>query len=185
MTTTCSSPLPWETLVAYWAGDLDATQTDQVDEHVMGCDLCSEASARVAQITEGVRAMIPAFVSPERVAALRARGLRILENQVVAGTSKTAVFPLGADMILHRLGGLDLERVENAQVTVLHEETGQVLLVDENAPFDKDAGEILVACQRHFGTDTRTIVFEVRTRDRSGATQLARYAIPHVFEAKT
>jgi anti-sigma factor RsiW len=185
MTTTCSSPLSWETLVAYWAGDLDAAQTDRVDEHVMGCDVCSEESARVAQITEGVRSMIPVFLSPERLAALRARRTRIIENPVAAGTSKTALFPLGADVLLHRLGGLDLEGVETAHVTVLHEETGEVLLVDEHAPFDRDAGEILVACQRHFGTHMRTIVFEVRTRVGSGTTHVARYAIPHEFEAQT
>lgn len=180
----CSSPLSWETLVAYWAGDLDPAETDRADEHLMGCGPCSEASARVALVTEGVRAMIPAFLSPERLAALRARGTRIIDNPVAAGTSKSALFPRGADVLLHRLGGLDLEQVESAQVTVLHEETGEVLLVDDHAPFDKAAGEILVACQRHFGTHMRTIVFEVRTRDRSGDTKLARYAIPHVFEAE-
>ena len=185
MTTTCSSPLSWETLVAYWAGDLDAAQTDQVDEHVMGCDVCSDESARVAQITEGVRSMIPVFLSPERLAALRARGTRVIENRVTAGTTKTAFFPLGAEVLLHRLGGLDLEGVETAHVTVLREETGEVLLVDEHAPFDRAAGEILVACQRHFGANDRTIVFEVRTRDPSGTMHLARYAIPHVFEATT
>jgi hypothetical protein len=46
-------------------------------------------------------------------------------------------------------------------------------------------GEILVACQRHFGEISRTIVFEVRTREASGVTQKSTFAIPHVFEMDT
>jgi hypothetical protein len=179
----CAAPISWEELVSYWAGDLDAQHTGRIDEHVMGCGVCSEASERIAAVTEGVREMIPAFVSHQRVDSLRARGLRIIENPVVAQQRKTAVFPLGADVLLHRLS-IDLSRAKAVEVTVSDERTGEILIVDPRVPFDPAAGEILVACQRHFGEIECTIVFDVHVKDSSGATQVARFAVPHVFEAR-
>ena len=184
MTASCSSPIPWESLVAYWADDLDAKEADRIDEHMMGCTACFEASARVSAVTESLRAMVPLFLSPERLAALRARGLRVVDNPVAIGDTKTAMFPLGADILLHRLGGLDLSEVERASITVTYEETGEVVMQQDPIPFDRGSSEILVACQRHFGEQPRTVVFEVRTRGPSGTEQTARYSVPHVYEAK-
>jgi hypothetical protein len=33
---TCDAPIGWEALVAYWADDADAAETDRVDEHLLG-----------------------------------------------------------------------------------------------------------------------------------------------------
>ncbi|HXI57165.1 MAG TPA: zf-HC2 domain-containing protein [Polyangia bacterium] len=183
MSAPCARPISSEELVRYWAGDLDPQQTDRLDEHLMGCEICSRASERIAAVSEGVRAMIPVFVTRQRVAGLRARGLRIVENPVVAQQRKTAVFPLGADLLLHRLS-VDLSRATAVEVKVRDESSGEVLIVDPRVPFDPTAGEILVACQRHFGEIARTILFEVSQRDSSGATQVSHFAIPHVFEAQ-
>ncbi|MEA2700386.1 MAG: hypothetical protein QOI66_4657 [Myxococcales bacterium] len=184
MNAPCANPISWEDLVRYWAGDLDPQQTDRIDEHLMACGVCSEASERIAAVTEGVRAMIPAFVSHQQVDGLRAQGLRIVENPVVAEQRKTAVFPLGADVLLHRLS-VDLSRAQAVEVTVSDESTGAILMVNSRVPFDPSAGEILVACQRHFGEIDRTILFEVALREPSGATEVSHFAIPHVFEAHT
>lgn len=184
MSAACSAPLSWEELVAYWAGDLDAAEIDRVDEHLMGCGVCSATSARVASVTEGVRAMIPLFLSPERLAALRATGVNFVENPCIAAVTKPALFPLGADVLLHRLGGLDLARTANVGITVSREDTGEVLLEEPQIPFDAVAGEVLVACQRHLGESPRTIIFEVRAHDASGAMTVSRFSVPHLFEAR-
>lgn len=182
MSAPCSTPIAWEDLVAYWAGDLEPLETDRIDEHLMGCGSCSASSVRVAAVTEGVRAMIPGFLSHAQLAALAERGLRITDNPVLASERKTAVFTLSTDLLLHRLGGMDLSTVESVQILVTNEDTGDLLLNDPHVPFDPSTGEILVACQRHFGEFNRTIVFEVHVREASGATQVSRFAIPHFFE---
>lgn len=182
MSSPCAAPTPWETLVDYWADELDTAAIDAIDAHLMSCAQCTAASARVAAVREAVRAAIPPFLSRAQVEALRARGLRIVENPVRAAACPSAVFAAGVDILLHRLGGLDLRRVERARVVVRMEETGELLLDEHQVPFECATGEILVACQRHFGEDSRTIVFEVHAQDPSGAEQVARYAIPHVFE---
>lgn len=184
MSATCPAPLSWEELVAYWAGDLDGAETDRVDEHLMGCDVCSATSGRIAAVTEGVRGMIPLFLSSERVAALRASGVRFVENSCVATVTKPALFPVGADVLLHRLGGLDLANATNVGITVTLEDTGQVLLDEPQIPFDAAAGEVLVACQRHLGEEPRTVFFDVRATDASGTSTVSRFAVPHRYEAR-
>jgi hypothetical protein len=182
MSGSCAEPISEERLVGYWAGDLDPNETGRIDEHLMGCGVCTDVSERIAAVAEGLRAMIPTFVSHQRVVLLRARGLRIIENPVMAEQRRTAVFPQGADVLLHRLQ-VDLSRASTVEVKVSDERTGELLMVDPRVPFDPATGEILVACQRHFGEIERTILFEVRQRDSSGATQVSHFAIPHVFEA--
>jgi len=182
MSATCASPISWDSLVDYWADDLDVAETDRIDEHLMGCEICTATSARVAAVREAIRMAIPALISRAEVEVLRARGLRIVENPVVAEQRVPAVFSASIDILLHRLGGLDLQRAERTQVVVTNEDTGEVLINDPRAPFDRESGEVLIACQRHFGAYSRTIIFEVRVQEPSGAEQVARYFVPHVFE---
>jgi anti-sigma factor RsiW len=182
MNVNCGSPISSQQLVEYWAGELDAAAVDQIDEHVMGCDVCAAASARVAALREAVREFIPTMLSRGQVEALRARGLRIVENPVRPETRELAVFGAQTDLLIHRLGGLDLSRVQTAQVTVSVEPTGEVLTVEPNAPFEREAGEILICCQRHFSIYPSNVVFDVRLVEVGGAERNARYVVPHLFE---
>jgi hypothetical protein len=182
MSASCNHPTPFETLVAYWAGDLPAVETDAVDAHVMGCAACAAASERVAVITEGIRATVSPFITARELGALRARGLRIEENAMRPGQRTPVVFRADLDLLIHRLGGLDLARAERVQVTVRVEGSGEVLIQNPTAPFDAAAGEVMIACQRHFSAFPPNIVVEVAAREAGGAETHATYAIPHRFE---
>jgi hypothetical protein len=177
----CRSPIAFDSLVAYWAGDLTSTECDAVEEHVMGCASCSAASARVAAIAVAVRAQIPPIVSREVLSQLRDRGLRIVENPVKPGERKQAVFTADIDVLLHRLGGLDLSRATRVGVTVSVEETGDILFQTDEVPFDRDSGEVLICCQKHFSAFPPNIKFDVRCRDASGQERVTAYLVPHVF----
>ncbi len=182
MTPSCETPLSWEELVAYWAGDLPAARTDAVDEHLMGCGPCSESSARVAAITETLRELIPPVIDHAALARLRAGGARIVENPLLPGERRTVIFPPGVDLLIHRLGGLDLSDAQSVSVTVTAETTGQVLMADPRAPFDPASGEVIIACQRHFATMPADIVVDVRAFDAAGIERRALYPIPHRYE---
>jgi len=181
MSPRCASAISFETLVAYWAGDLPPADSESVEEHVMGCASCTETSTRVAAIVQAIGAQIPPVVSRDDVAKLRARGLRVVDNAVQLGERKEAIFPPDADILIHRLGGLDLSRVTRVGLTVKVEETGETIFQTDDAPFDREAGEVLIACQRHFSVYPPNIVFEVRSRDASHRETLAVYEVPHVF----
>jgi anti-sigma factor RsiW len=177
----CSSPVSWEDLVAYWAGDLAPVDEDRVDEHLMGCGSCSAESARVSAVAEALRARIPPVVSRARLEELRAQGMRIRENVFAPGQRQTAVFPPEVDLLVHRLAGFDLSNAARVAVKVFVESTGELLIESPDAPFDVRDG-VLIACQRHFAMLPADISFEVRAIETSGAEHTAVYAVPHLFQ---
>jgi hypothetical protein len=183
MSALCQSPIAFETLVAYWAGDLASVESESVEGHVMGCASCTATSARVAAIAEAIRAQIPPVVSGEVVAKLRARGLRVVDNPVKPGERRKVAFSADIDVLLHRLGGLDLSRAARVGVTVKVEETGDILFQTDDAPFDRQTSEVLIACQKHFSAFPPNIVFEIRSSDSSHNETVAMYTVPHVFVA--
>lgn len=181
MTLRCDAPIAFDIFVAYWAGDLDAAANDAVEEHTMGCGACAATSARVAAITEAIRVQIPPILAPEMLGVLRARGMRIVDNPMKPGERKETVFADGVDILLHRLGGLDLSGATTVTVCVKVEETGDIISQNDDAPFDRAAGEVLIACQRHFSSFPPNIVFEVRARGALPNDAVAVYTVPHVF----
>jgi Putative zinc-finger len=177
----CASPLTWQRLVDYWAGDLDAAETDAVDEHLFACIACSTESARVARIVQAFRAALPAVISEEQMLGLRARGVVVEENHFVPGRRQEVCFEPDVDILIHHLGGLDLSIADRVDVVVRVESTGAVLFHDHFAPFDRDKGEVLVACQPHFAGMPSDIEFDVHAHAPSGVTSLSSFSIPHVF----
>jgi anti-sigma factor RsiW len=183
MSVSCTSPIAWESLVDYWAGDLAQHEQDVLEEHVMGCERCASASARVAAMTEAFRAMIPPLLTPETLARLHSKGLRILENPMHPGERKQVLFPANVDVLLHRLGGLDLAHATRVSFTLRVESTAHVLIAIDDAVFDRNAGAVLVACQMHFASLPPDTVAEIRTLDESGVETVREYTILHRFES--
>jgi len=181
MSSPCRAPIPWEVLVEYWAKETSPEDLDALELHLMSCAECSASSARVAAVTETLRGMIPPVIDGAKLTELRARGLRILENPVGRDERKEVFFPGDVDILLHRLRGLDLRDARAVQVRVLREGTGDTLLDVGEVPFDRDQGEILIACQRHFSEFPHDVLFEVLAQQRSGAIERVRYPVPHRF----
>jgi hypothetical protein len=178
---TCSSPISWDDLAAYWAGDLAPEAVDRVEEHLIGCGTCSAESARAFAVVDALRVHIPPVVSRAALANLRARGMRIVENAFKPDERQEALFAPETDLLIHRLAGFDLLQVTRVQVTLRAESTGDVLFEDPDAPFDPREG-VLIACQRHYSVMPHDTVFEIRAIEKSGAERTARYLIPHVFQ---
>jgi hypothetical protein len=178
---TCRSPLTNEQLVAYWANDLDAATLDAVEEHLFACDSCFASAERVAQLAQAFRSGIPPVISRSALDALRAQGLAIVENTFEGGKRQPVTFEVGVDLLIHRLGGLALADAERVEVTVRSESAGLVIFEDKFAPFDRERGEVLIACQRHFTAYPRDVVFDVRVHRAAAPLELTTYIIPHVF----
>lgn len=171
--------LSFEDLVAYFAGDHPGEET--LEEHLFGCDACSREASRVAAITETLRAEIPPVLDASRLATLRARGLRVVENELRPGDRLTLEFPQQVDILLHRLAGLDLTSAETVAVRIVAESTGRTLVEVADARFDRSAGAVLIACQRHFAAFPPDTLFEVTVRG-AGEQRIERYSVHHVFQ---
>ena len=173
----CASPLSWETLVDWWAGDLDEAAGSSVEEHVLGCEVCSAVASRVAATAEALRTMVPPVVGPERLAGLARAGVRILENPIAPGQTSDFHFPRNTDLAVHVLGGLLLRSGARVEVTLRSLSTGNVLGHVEDAPFDAQRGADNLACQRDYAQLDHDLVAEVRV----GKGPAAQYTILHHF----
>jgi hypothetical protein len=179
----CATPVGWDRLVEYWADDLDAAETERVEDHLFECAACTAEAARIAAVVQAFRGAIPPVVGRDQMLALRARGLAVEENPIAPGTRHEVHFPEHADILIHRLQGLDLANAERVYVGVRVESTGDLLFEDHFAPFDRTRGEVLIACQRHFAHLPPDVTFDVRAYVGPDQRSAATFIVPHVFPA--
>ena len=178
----CPNPVAWPTLVDYWAGDLDDSATAAVEEHLFGCADCTTVAARVAAVTESVRAAIPPIISHAHVERLRARGAQVRENEFAPGDRREVAFPIDADLLVHRLTGLDLTNAERVDFRITEESTGALVAAVDDVPFDRGAGAVLVACQRHYAALPHDTVMSVSIHAPGAPPHTATYTILHRFQ---
>jgi hypothetical protein len=174
----CPHPIPFETFVSYWAGDLGATDSDELEAHVFACATCTAMSERIAAVTEKMRSLEPAVITSARLSELRAAGRRIDDNHVAPGERKRVVFA-AQEIIVHHLGGLELADVERVSVVVRSHQNGQVVTEFPSVPFDKSTGEVLIACQRHFSVFPPDIAFDVTTFAGAVPKKTTSYVVDH------
>ena len=177
----CSTPLSWERLVAYWADDLSERDLEAADEHLMGCASCSQRSEHIAQVSQTLRELLPPVVSEAQLAALRARGSIVSDNVMEPGERREVWFPASADVLIHRLRGLDFTDAEQVSFSIHDERSGTVMVTMPDVPFDASSGEVLVACQRHYASMPPDTVMDVRVRRRNGTTQHNVYTVLHRY----
>jgi len=177
----CATPIAADTLVSYWVGDLAPDDEAAVEEHLMGCAACTRESARVAAVTETIRGLLPPILSRDTVELLRAKGLRIDERPTTPGGRTEVHFPRDLDLLVLRLGGLDLSRAARVDVTVRPVGQSAALVQVDGAPFDRREGAVLLACQRHYDVFPHDLVAEVRVTTDDGAATTTSFTLDHHF----
>jgi hypothetical protein len=179
--TSCTSPLPFETLVDYWSRVLGEDDTAAVDEHLFGCAECTERSGQVAALVRTLARMLPPVISRPRLEQLLQDGARIRHTPVEPDERVTVVFSPGVDYLVHHLRAplSDVRRVDCQVVSP----DGRTIYDHSHVPFDRERGEVLIACQRHYvqsgDVDTR---FCVTSFDETGASRVREYGVFHVIE---
>ena len=177
----CPNPIPWATLVDYWAGDLPPAKTNGVDEHLFACASCTSEAARVASVTETIRDMLPPAVSRARLEGLRAAGTRVRENVFAPGERRQVVFEADVDLMIHRLAGLSLAGAERVSLQIVSESTGERMAATDRVPFERDEGAVLIACQRHFASLPADTRFEVAVHAPDRSVTAVAYTILHEY----
>lgn len=177
----CSAPLPWDTLVDYWASALPATEAEAVEEHLFGCAGCTEQASRVAAITEALRTAIPPAVTRRRVERLRAEGVAVREHAFAPGERRDVLFERDTALLVHRLGGLELESATRVGLRIVSESTGERMVELDSVPFERAEGAVLIACQRHYAALPHDTVFELSIERAGGAVEQASFTVLHHF----
>ncbi len=126
----CESPLPWNTLIGYWLGELPPAEESDVEEHYLGCAQCSRRLAQLTAFARGVRALartsgVDMVVNDEFVRRLTQDGLRVREYRVPRGGSVNCTVAPEDDFVVgrleapltgvHRVDMLTLDREGNTQ----------------------------------------------------------------------
>jgi hypothetical protein len=176
----CGSPLSFETLVAHFANDLADDEAARVDEHLFACDACAEQADRLAGLVGALHEAVPPVLSRARRERLERAGKRLVVTPVAAGGEERAVFAPGVDYLVHVLRG-DLAAARSVDLDLVTPD-GTLLRAYENVPFDAAAGEVMIACQRHYEgrvpEDTR---FRVWAHEGGERRRVGDYYIEHVW----
>ena len=174
----------FETLVALWAGELREPKAASIDEHLFSCDACAAASERLAHVIVGLRAMIPFVISHAHRDRLVSSGTRVLVTPIDPGTDpgarKRARFTPDVDLLVFALRG-DISRAERVDVDIASP-TGSPRYTLEGVPFDREKGEVLIACQRHFeGMFPADPIFSVHAVESGERRTVGDYIVTHVW----
>jgi hypothetical protein len=171
-------PVPFETLVALWAGELGDLDAASIDEHIFGCEVCSAASDRLAGVVGGLRESIPIVISHAHRDRLLAQGTRVQVTPVELNVTARARFGPDVDLMVWALRG-DLSRAERVDVAIVSP-TGTPRVELENVPFDRERGEVLIACQRHFeGMFPGDPVFQVHAVEGGERSPVGDFVVVH------
>jgi hypothetical protein len=130
---------------------------------------------------QALRGAVPPVLSPARLERLAAEGLRLRTTEVAPGATATVVFARDVDLLIHRLRA-DLGGATRVDCEVRSGD-GTRLFMFEQVPFDRERGEVLIACQRHFADFAPPdIVFRVTAHGGDGPARVSDFAVMHLFE---
>jgi hypothetical protein len=175
----CESPVPFETLADYFAGELPEPEEQAIESHLFRCRHCSSSAERLAGLVTVVAARIPPVLSASRLADLERDGLVESVNEMTPGQTAHVLYPVPGRLLVHRFSGVDLARARRVDVH-LRTKDGEATARFDDVPFDPERGEVLVACQAHFADlFPHEVVFAVEIVSEAERREAARYTVLH------
>jgi hypothetical protein len=147
VTVTCGNPIAFDTLVAYWLGELPEQSEGTLEEHLFSCAHCSARLEALAALADGVRATVAdgrvSLVVPGRfVESMQRTGLRLREYRLDPGSSVSCTIAADDDAVISRLHA-PLAGVKRLDlVRVIGDDVQEQRVTD--VPFDAAAGEVFV-----------------------------------------
>jgi anti-sigma factor RsiW len=170
-----------ETLSAWALGELAGDEQDRVEEHVFSCDRCVPRAERALDLVRALGAMLPVFLTEARRRALDASGRPLTRVPIAPGEHRTIEF--GGDVSVgYWILRADLATAARVDCE-LRAPDGALLVEVPDAPFDRERGELVLACQRHYEAlgYPREIQVRVVAVDGGERRPLAEYFLDHVF----
>ena len=144
----CRSPLAWDTLIAYWLGELDADAEARAEEHYLGCAQCSDRLARLAALADRVRTLgrtsgVGMVLNDEFVRRLTQDGLRVREYRVPRNGSVNCSVGPDDDFVVGRMEA-PLGGVQRIDMLTL-DDNGNTESCRHDIPFVAASGGVVFA----------------------------------------
>lgn len=183
MTGTCTTPVTDESLLAWWAGELSASEQDPLEEHLLSCAECARRGESLAAVAEGVRGLVrtgelPTVLLPAAIERLQEEGRRIREYRVPPGGGVLCTVGPDDDVVLARLEA-DLGGVSQLDLVICIDDGPEQRLPD--LPFDPAGGELVFAPSADTLRAMRAHVQRLRLLavDPQGERVLGEYTFDH------
>jgi hypothetical protein len=172
-----------ETCAAWALDELSEPETEAFEAHFFGCARCFAHAQRLQQLTSEFRSAVPAFLTQKRHRQLAASRSSLPAVHVAPG--EQATIRLGGDApvgiwVMHAPLA-NVERVDFEARAV----DGSLMFSVPDVPFDRERGEVLLACQIHYralpmGPD---LFAKLSARQGSETRVLGEYVLNHVFDS--
>lgn len=144
----CNSPLGWDTLLAYWLGELEPAAEARTEEHYLGCALCSQRLDELTALAAEVRALITTrgvnlVINDAFVRRLAEQGLRVREYRVPLNGSVNCTVVPEDDMVVAYLEA-PLASVQRLDLVTLGSD-GAALMRQDDIPFVAASDGVVVS----------------------------------------
>lgn len=179
----CASPLPWDTLIGYWLGELAPAAEEDVEQHYLGCAQCSQRLEHLTTVGRGIRAVartsgVDMIIMDEFVRRLTQDGSRVREYRLPPGGSVNCTAAPEDDFVVGRLEA-PLAGVQRVDMLTLDAE-GNTQRRQQDVPFVAASGGVVIAPGI---ASLRTVAFSLRLRlvavDEHGDHPLGDYTFNH------
>ncbi len=142
----CSSPIDFALLADYWSAHLDSGEESNLEEHLFACADCSGRLEIVAQLADGIRALVRSgalfmTVNPGLIEQARREGLRVRAYALDPGAQVDCTITLEDDLLIGRLAA-KLSGASRLDLS-LCDLDGQEFLRLADIPFLADSGEVI------------------------------------------
>jgi hypothetical protein len=142
----CNEPIGFDTLAAYYLGELSPQHEIPLEEHFFACAHCTGQLEEVAALAAGTRAVVKEgrvslVASAPFVDAMKRAGLSLREYQLNPGGSVNCTIGADDDAVISRLHA-PLVGVKRLDVLSIGGGEEEVRLTD--VPFDAQTGEVLL-----------------------------------------
>jgi hypothetical protein len=145
----CAQPIEFETLVAYWVGELPAAAEAAVEEHYFGCAYCARRLEGLAALAGGIRAAVRegrvwGFVTPSFVEHMKREGLRVREYRTEVGGRVDCTIRADEDAVVGRMR-VPLAGVKRLDIVRTIEVEGRQVgrWRAEDVPFEPETDEVV------------------------------------------
>lgn len=184
---TCKTPVEFESLIAYWLGELPAAVEEPLEEHLFGCAHCTRRLEELAALASGIRAAVhagtvAAVVSVPFLEQMKKEGFRIREYRVPPGGTANCTIRADEDAVVSRMQAqlAGVKRLDVIQTLDIGGQRVRELRV-EDVPFDPGAGEVVFVpsaaeLKRLPASTARVTLIAV---DEAGEREIGQYTFAH------
>jgi len=174
----CALSISAEELARFWLDDLSESEAAVLEDHVFECGACDKSLRRFASVGQGIRVVeamthVPPLPGPNQLSSYQMPGGRMAVTHVAPGSTTTRPMDssvTGVVFVLHA----DLSTVEQVDLEICSPEGTRFLLIPR-VPFNRETGEVFLACSRH----TAQVVPTSRIRLIAGDTTVGEYHLVH------